>query len=44
MIGLWGAVDLIRDPYSDAQWGGLRITALATVARAAQIRVLTGLR
>lgn len=45
-VGLWGAVDLIRDPYSDAQSGGLRLTALATadvtVARPAQLRVLTG--
>ena len=47
-IGAWGAVDLIRDPFTDAQSGGLRITALATmdvtVARPAQIEVLTGLR
>lgn len=47
-VGTWGAVDLIRDPYSDAQAGGLRITALATmditVARPVQLRVLTGLR
>ena len=47
-VGAWGAVDVIRDPYSDAQSGGLRITALATmdltVARPAQLRVLTGLR
>jgi len=46
-VGLWGGLDLIRDPYSDAQSGGLRITALATmdiaVARPAQLRVLTGL-
>ncbi|MEM1428606.1 MAG: phage major capsid protein, partial [Pseudomonadota bacterium] len=46
-IGEWGAVDMIRDPYSDAQSGGLRITALATmditVARPAQLEVLTGL-
>lgn len=46
-VGAWGAVDLIRDPYSDAQSGGLRITALATmdvtVARPVQLRVLTGL-
>lgn len=46
-VGLWGAVDLIRDPYSDAQSGGLRITALTTcdvaVARAAQLELLTGL-
>lgn len=46
-IGAWGAVDMIRDPYSDAQSGGLRLTALATmdvtVARPAQLQVLTGL-
>ena len=47
-VGAWGAVDLIRDPYSDAQSGGLRVTALATldltVARGAQLEVLTGVR
>ena len=47
-IGAWGAVDMIRDPYSDAQSGGLRITALATmdvtVARPAQLEILTGLQ
>ncbi|MCC5984322.1 MAG: phage major capsid protein [Rhodobacteraceae bacterium] len=47
-VGAWGAIDMIRDPYSDAQSGGLRITALATmdvtVARPVQSRVLTGLR
>lgn len=47
-VGAWGAVDLIRDPYSDAQSGGLRLTALATmdvtVARGAQLEVLTGVR
>lgn len=47
-VGLWGAVDLIRDPFSDASSGGLRITALATmdvtVARPAQLEVLTGLQ
>lgn len=47
-VGAWGAIDVIRDPYSDAQSGGLRITALATmdvtVARPVQLRVLTGLR
>ena len=47
-IGAWGAIDMVRDPYTDAQSGGLRITALATmdvtVARPAQIEVLTGLR
>lgn len=46
-VGTWGAVDLIRDPYSDAQSGGLRLTALTTmdvtVARPVQTRILTGL-
>ncbi|KDA03069.1 phage major capsid protein [Hyphomonas oceanitis] len=46
-VGLWGAVDVIRDPYSDAASGGLRLTALATadvtVARAAQSEVLQGI-
>ena len=47
-IGAWGGIDLIRDPYSDAKSGGVRLTALATldvsVSRTAQSRVLTGLR
>jgi len=47
-VGTWGAVDVIRDPFTDAQSGGLRITALATmdvtVARPVQLRVLTGLQ
>jgi hypothetical protein len=47
-VGLWGAVDMIRDPFSDAKSGGLRLTALATmdvtVARPAQLEVLTGVR
>lgn len=47
-VGTWGAIDLIRDPYSDAQSGGLRLTALATmdvtISRAAQTRILTGLQ
>jgi HK97 family phage major capsid protein len=46
--GVWGAVDLIRDPYSDAASGGLRLTALTTadvtVARGAQLEILTGVR
>lgn len=46
--GAWGAVDLIRDPFSDATSGGLRLTALATidvtVSRPAQLEVLTGLQ
>ncbi|NIY97279.1 phage major capsid protein [Salipiger sp. HF18] len=44
-VGKWGAVDLIRDPYSDATSGGLRLTALATldvtVARPAQLEILS---
>jgi len=47
-VGLWGAVDLIRDPYADAQSGGLRLTALntmdTTISRAVQTRVLTGIQ
>jgi hypothetical protein len=47
-VGLWGAIDLIRDPYSDAQSGGLRVTALATVdvtiSRSAQLEVLTNIK
>lgn len=47
-VGSWGAIDLIRDPYSDAQSGALRLTALATmdvtISRAAQIRILTGVQ
>ncbi|MEO1278958.1 MAG: phage major capsid protein [Planctomycetota bacterium] len=46
-VATWGAVDLIRDVYSDAASGGLRLTALATmdvtVARGVQSEVLTGL-
>ncbi len=46
-VGAWGAVDLIRDPYTDAQSGGLRITALATHGldrgAPAQLALLTGL-
>jgi HK97 family phage major capsid protein len=46
-VGIWGAVDLIRDPYADAQSGGLRLTALTTadvtVARGSQLQLLTGL-
>lgn len=46
-LGLWGGVDLIRDPYSDAQSGGLRLTGLVTadvtVARGSQVRILTGI-
>jgi HK97 family phage major capsid protein len=47
-VGLWGAIDLIRDPFSDAQSGALRLTALATadvtVARGVQSQILTGVQ
>ena len=48
MLGIWGGIDMIRDPFSDAQSGGLRLTALLTadvqVPRGAQLEVLTGLQ
>ncbi|MBI1416078.1 MAG: phage major capsid protein [Limimaricola sp.] len=47
-VGTWGAIDMIRDPYSDAASGGLRLTALATmdvtVSRPAQLQLITGLQ
>lgn len=47
-VGTWGAVDLIRDPYSDAASGGVRLTGLVTmdvsVSRSAQLQVLTGVQ
>lgn len=47
-MATWGAVDMIRDPYTDAQSGGVRITALVTtdvtISRAEQLQVLTGLQ
>ncbi|MEM1039397.1 MAG: phage major capsid protein [Pseudomonadota bacterium] len=47
-VGTWGAVDLIRDPYSDAKSGGLRLTALTTmdvtVSRSVQTEILTGIQ
>lgn len=46
-VGLWGGIDLIRDAYSDAASGGLRLTGLVTadvtVARPAQLEILTGI-
>ena len=46
--GMWGAGDVIRDPYSDAKSGQLRLTALTTmevtVARGVQLEILTGVR
>lgn len=47
-FGVWGGVDMIRDPYSDAASGGLRLTGLVTadvtVARPAQLQILTGVQ
>lgn len=44
MVGLWGGVDLIRDPYSGAASGQVTLTALltadVTVARNAQLHLL----
>jgi HK97 family phage major capsid protein len=47
-VGTWGAIDLIRDVFSDAASGGLRLTALATMdvtaSRAEQLQILTGIQ
>ncbi|MDF3811280.1 phage major capsid protein [Rhodopseudomonas sp. BAL398] len=47
-VGTWGAIDLIRDVYSDAASGGLRLTALATMdvtaSRSQQLQILTGIQ
>lgn len=47
-VGIWGAVDVIRDPYTDAASGALRLTGLATmdvtISRAAQIQILTNVQ
>jgi len=47
-LGVWGGIDLIRDVYSGAQSGELRITALQTVdmqvPRATGLHLLTGLQ
>lgn len=44
----WGGVDLIRDPYAGAASGSLKLTAIltadVTVARPAQLAVLTGIQ
>lgn len=48
IVATWGAVDMIRDPYSDAASGGLRLTGLVTmdvtVSRTAQLEVLTNIQ
>jgi len=47
-VGLWGGVDLIRDPYAGAAAGSLKLTALltadVTVARPAQVRTITDIQ
>lgn len=47
-VGAWGSVDLIRDPYTDAPSGALKLTGLitadVTVSRPAQIEILTELQ
>ena len=47
-IGTWGGIDLIRDIYSDAQAGGVRLTALLTAdvaaGRSQQLQILTGIQ
>ncbi|MFN3237618.1 MAG: hypothetical protein ACE37D_11220 [Pseudomonadales bacterium] len=44
-VGMWGAVDMIRDPYTRAASGQLVLTGLVTadvtVARGLQSRILT---
>ncbi|CAM5420367.1 phage major capsid protein [Frigidibacter albus] len=46
-LGIWGAVDLIRDPYTKAASGQLVLTGLVTadftVPRGLQTRILTGI-
>ena len=45
-VGMWGAVDLIRDPYTKAKSGQLLLTWLltmdVTISRPEQLEVLTG--
>lgn len=47
-FAIWGGIDLIRDVYSDAQSGGVRLTGIVTadvtVARGSQLEILTGLQ
>ncbi|MGH6949401.1 MAG: phage major capsid protein [Vitreimonas sp.] len=47
-LAVWGGVDLIRDPFSDAASGQLRLTGIltadVTVGRPAQLRVLTDIQ
>jgi hypothetical protein len=47
-MALWGGIDLIRDVYTDAQSGGLRLTGIVTadvtVPRGSQIEIITGIQ
>ncbi|MDJ1008659.1 MAG: phage major capsid protein [Paracoccaceae bacterium] len=47
-IGMWGGIDMIRDPYTSAPSGALKLTGLVTadvtVGRPAQLEVLTGVQ
>jgi HK97 family phage major capsid protein len=47
-MAMWGGLDLIRDVYTDAQSGGLRLTGLltadVTISRSEQLTVLTGIQ
>lgn len=47
-VGTWGAVDMIRDPYTKAPAGIVRLTAITTadvtVGRPQQLEVLTGVQ
>lgn len=47
-IGIWGGVDVIRDPYTLAGSGQLKLSALVTVdvtvIRPAQLEIVTGLQ
>jgi len=47
-VGIWGGVDLIRDPYTKAASGQLALTGLVTadvtVARPAQLHVITDIQ
>ncbi len=47
-MGIWGGVDLIRDPYTKAASGQLILTGLVTAdvtcSRAAQVGIITGLQ
>jgi HK97 family phage major capsid protein len=47
-VGLWGGVDLVRDPYAGAAAGSLKLTAIltadVTIARPAQVRTITDIQ